>query len=290
MVRARFVNDVTNVEVKSLSEVKRVNVGNIINHENLYNRNLSDQHPIGAITGLEEALEDCISEENLEEALSTKQNTLTAGANIQINGSTISATDTTYTAGTGISIENGVISSTQTSAEWGNIGGTLSDQTDLNNALNNLSGGIDSNHQAISSINQTISAYGNIVTHNTFEFATSSQGALADTAVQPNDLATVATSGSYADLSNKPTIPTVPTNVSAFTNDVGYITSSALNGYATQTWVGQQGYITSSAIVNMQTISNLVTSVSSSSTDSQYPSAKLFYDTCGDIETLINAL
>jgi hypothetical protein len=43
-------------------------------------------------------------------------------------------------------------------------------------------------------------------------------------------------------------------------------------------------------ISNMQTTTNLVTSVSSSSTDSQYPSAKLFYDTCGDIETLINAL
>ena len=41
---------------------------------------------------------------------------------------------------------------------------------------------------------------------------------------------------------------------------------------------------------NMQTTTNLVTSVSSSSTDAQYPSAKLFYDTCGDIETLINAL
>lgn len=32
-------------------------------------------------------------------------------------------------------------------------------------------------------------------------------------------------SGSYDDLSNKPTIPTVPTNISAFTNDAGYITS-----------------------------------------------------------------
>ena len=31
-------------------------------------------------------------------------------------------------------------------------------------------------------------------------------------------------SGDYNDLSNKPTIPTVPTNVSAFTNDAGYIT------------------------------------------------------------------
>lgn len=39
-------------------------------------------------------------------------------------------------------------------------------------------------------------------------------------------LSTVATSGSYNDLSNKPTIPTVPTNVSDFTNDAGYQTAS----------------------------------------------------------------
>lgn len=39
------------------------------------------------------------------------------------------------------------------------------------------------------------------------------------------DLATVATSGDYDDLTNKPTIPTVPTNVSAFTNDAGYTTN-----------------------------------------------------------------
>ena len=41
-------------------------------------------------------------------------------------------------------------------------------------------------------------------------------------------LATVATSGDYDDLTNKPTIPTVPTNVSAFTNDAGYVTAAAL--------------------------------------------------------------
>lgn len=41
-----------------------------------------------------------------------------------------------YTAGEGIDITNGVISNTQTSAEWGNITGTLSDQTDLQTALN----------------------------------------------------------------------------------------------------------------------------------------------------------
>lgn len=41
-------------------------------------------------------------------------------------------------------------------------------------------------------------------------------------------------------------------------------------------------------ITNMQVTTNLVTSVSSSSTDSQYPSAKLFYDTVGDIESLLH--
>ena len=45
-------------------------------------------------------------------------------------------------------------------------------------------------------------------------------------------LATVATSGSYNDLSNTPTIPTVPTNVSSFNNDAGYLTShQSLSGY-----------------------------------------------------------
>lgn len=45
-------------------------------------------------------------------------------------------------------------------------------------------------------------------------------------------LANVATSGSYNDLSDKPTIPIVPSNVSAFTNDAGYLTQhQSLDGY-----------------------------------------------------------
>jgi hypothetical protein len=44
------------------------------------------------------------------------------------------------------------------------------------------------------------------------------------------------------------------------------------------------------SIANMQTTTNLVTSVSSLSTDAQYPSAKLFYDTVGNIETLLAAI
>ena len=44
------------------------------------------------------------------------------------------------------------------------------------------------------------------------------------------------------------------------------------------------------AVTGIQTISNLVTSVSSSSTNSQYPSAKLFYDTVGDVESVLQTL
>lgn len=70
-----------------------------------------------------------ISNENVISATNT---TYTAGTNVSISEqNVISATDTTYTAGTGIDITNGVISNTQTSAEWGNISGTISTQTDL---------------------------------------------------------------------------------------------------------------------------------------------------------------
>jgi hypothetical protein len=50
----------------------------------------------------------------------------------------------------------------------------------------------------------------------------------ADVASATNDLATVAHSGSYNDLSDSPTIPTVPTEVSAFNNDAGYITTNGV--------------------------------------------------------------
>lgn len=50
-----------------------------------------------------------------------------------------------------------------------------------------------------------------------------------------NSISTVATTGSYNDLVDKPTIPTVPTNVSAFQNDSGYLTQhQSLDNYYTK--------------------------------------------------------
>lgn len=103
--------------------------------------------------------------------LLSKQDTLTAGDNIQITNNVISATDTTYTAGTGIDITNGVISNTQTSAQWGNITGTLSDQTDLQDALDAKQNtiiqgaGIDITNNVVS-VNGTVALKSDIPTVN----------------------------------------------------------------------------------------------------------------------------
>ena len=59
------------------------------------------------------------------------------------------------------------------------------------------------------------------------------------------ELSTVATSGSYNDLIDKPTIPTT---TGELTNNSGFITNEALTGYATETWVGEQGYQTASEV------------------------------------------
>ena len=60
-----------------------------------------------------------------------------------------------------------------------------------------------------------------------------------------NDAGYTTFDGDYNSLTNKPTIPVVPTNVSAFTNDAGYLTQhQSLDGYATESWVQEQGFST----------------------------------------------
>ena len=63
-------------------------------------------------------------------------------------------------------------------------------------------------------------------------------------------------SGDYNDLTNTPTIPTVPTNVSAFTNDAGYITMDSIPAIPTNVsaFSNDAGYITAQDIPEIPTL------------------------------------
>jgi hypothetical protein len=62
---------------------------------------------------------------------------------------------------------------------------------------------------------------GSAAATDTSAYATAAQGALADSATQPGDLAAVATTGDYDDLTDKPTLGT------AAAEDVGYFATAA---------------------------------------------------------------
>lgn len=66
-----------------------------------------------------------------------------------------------------------------------------------------------------------------------------------------------------------------------------YVTTSSLNSTLSN-------YVTNSSLnntlTNYELISNKVTSLSSSSTDSEYPSAKCVYDIIGDVESLLGGI
>ena len=102
-------------------------------------------------------------------------------------------------------------------------------------------------------------------------------------------------SGSYNDLTDKPTIPTVPTSNTAFTNDAGYITSDAISGKADTSAVTESINAAVSGKVDTTTYtaytaatdtvlngkvntSSVVSSVTSASTDSEIPTAKAVFD------------
>ncbi|MBO7042953.1 hypothetical protein J6W34_00020 [bacterium] len=94
--------------------------------------------------------------------------------------------------------------------------------TNINTTLPN---GISTNAGAISTINTTLSGYGDVVTHDADEFATAAQGTKADSALQSGD------------------------NVSELTNNAGYITKSVNN---------LDNYTLSSALAAVATTGTLV--------------------------------
>lgn len=141
------------------------------------------------------------------------------------------------------------------------------------------------------------------------------------TYVEAADLATVATSGNYNDLSNKPTIPTVNdatltiqkngTNVAAFTansstnqtaniavpvntseliNDSGFLTSAALSNYYTKSETYTQGEVNS--LINSITVPTKTSDLTNDGSDgtSTYVEADELATvaTSGDYDDLIN--
>ena len=119
---------------------------------------------------------------------------------------------------------------------------------------------------------------------------------LLDDYTKTADLSAVAISGSYSDLSNKPTIPT---KTSDLTNDSGFIDKDVIN-LTNYTKTTDLSSVATSGSYNdlsnkpdlsvYQLISNLTTTISSSSTDTQYPSAKCVYDIVGDINSALDTI
>lgn len=231
------------------------------------------------------------ADDALETAINAKQDKLTAGTNITIDNNVISATGgASYTAGDNITISNNVISATDTTYTAGN--------------------GLD-------------------LTGTEFSADTSVLATQTELATKANsaDLATVATSGSYNDLTNKPTIPTVNdatltitqngTSVGTFTandadnttialTDTTYTAGNGLslsNGefsanttiLATQTdLAGKQDTLTAGTNITISANNEISASIAVdsalSSTSTNPVQNAVIYAAIGDVESALNVI
>lgn len=124
----------------------------------------------------------------IQTQINNKQDTLTAGSNITITGSTISATNTTYTGSDGITLTGtNFTNSGVRSVATGTTNGTISVNTNGTSA--------DVAVKGLGSAAYTASS----------DYATAAQGALADSAVQPGDLATYVTTNTTQTISGEKT-------------------------------------------------------------------------------------
>lgn len=200
-----------------------------------------------------------------------------------------------YTAGSGITIENDVISATGggggttdhaelSNLEYANSGHTgfqaseegkgLSTNdytTEEKTKLSGIEAGAEVN--AVDSVNGETGVVVLDIPTKTSDLTNDSGFITGYTETDP-------TVPSWAKTTNKPSysyseITGTPTNVSTFTNDAGYLTSHQ-------------------DISGKENTSNKVIAISSTSTNTQYPSAKCVYDyidaELGDIETLLGGI
>ena len=171
---------------------------------------------------------DASTKKYVDDGLAGKQNTLTAGTNIQISGDTISATDTTYTAGTGLTLTgtefsvndpapsgfwtgSATDSGTGTSITINNVLATTpkdikldGDTEQISYTGKNLWGGVSSYSRSISDVDFTTNADGSITVQGT---ASNTAYSITGQLASQNNVYKTLAAGTYY-LSSKDTLPT----------------------------------------------------------------------------------
>ena len=115
MVQVRFINDTTPIEVtsetqetqidvRSETQVQNIGLKSSAHHDDLTGRNLPDQHPISAITGLREALDESDTKIQTE-----REERIAADADLQEQIDNIDVTDETFVYEQGIASDVWVI-------------------------------------------------------------------------------------------------------------------------------------------------------------------------------------
>lgn len=215
-------------------------------------------------------------------------------------------TDTTYSFATGTA--NGTISVTEEggtaqdiavkglgSAAYTSSGdyATAAQGTKADSAVQSVTTGSTNGTISVDGTDVSVYGLGSAAYTASTAYATSTQGGKADSAIQ-----SVKVNGTaLTPDANKVVDVTVPTKISDLSDDTATYPidkADTLTGLtATITELNYVDGVTSDIQTQLNsklTTSDIVSSVSSSSTNSKAVGAKLFYDTCGDIETLINAL
>ena len=125
-------------------------------------------------------------------------------------------------------IPRGQDGSAITAVEWGQISGTLTDQADLVSAL-----------QAKANVSALASYATQVYANNVASNATYQANVYTDSAISAlsSIYMTEAAVGDYLTDNEYAKIDEIPTDTSDLTNNAGFITNSALSGYATQSWV-----------------------------------------------------
>ena len=131
-------------------------------------------------------------------------------------------TNTTYSAGTGLTLSGTTFA----------IDTTIALKTYVDTAISNLVNGADAAYDTLKEIQDAMATDTELATAISNLAIPTDVSDLTDTTNLLDHF-----SGNYNDLTNKPTIPTVPTSVSSFTNDAGYLTSSSISSLAEQTVV-----------------------------------------------------